>query len=217
MNNLTLNICPILQVLSYYYIEVNVLDLTTCSISIEQKMCEEKTLQPQSLSNAMRCFDQRFAVENFWASCLIKIFDLSHPKVKIQHAKIWFMKKIGSSLWDTMIHILFLSTWHTDLWLKGCLVKVQKGYMSSIPAGAKTLCSHLAIFFVTEPVSGLTHMLLYCTSDHHLLQQLIHAHTSFIIFSKKTHILLLGLWHVDGLKMVKHKGWEATIVGSKVW
>ena len=38
--------------------------------SIEQKLCEVKKLQLQSMSNKIRCIDQRFACENSRISCL---------------------------------------------------------------------------------------------------------------------------------------------------
>ena len=38
----------------------------SCSMSIEQKLCEVKIFQLQSMSNAIRCINQRFAFKNSW-------------------------------------------------------------------------------------------------------------------------------------------------------
>ena len=54
----------------------------TCSISIEQMMYNEEIFHLQFMS--------RFAVKNSGACGLILIFDLSNPKMKIQHAKNLF-------------------------------------------------------------------------------------------------------------------------------
>ena len=39
-------------------------------MSIEQKMCQEKTFQLQSMSDAIRCINKGFAVYNSGISCL---------------------------------------------------------------------------------------------------------------------------------------------------
>ena len=39
-------------------------------MSIEQKLCKVKIFQLQSMSNAKRCIDQRFAFKNSGISCL---------------------------------------------------------------------------------------------------------------------------------------------------
>ena len=36
----------------------------SCSMSIEQKLCEEDTFQLQYMSNAILCIDKRFVVKN---------------------------------------------------------------------------------------------------------------------------------------------------------
>ena len=56
----------------------------SCSMSIEQKMCEVK-LKP--ISNAIRCSDQRFAFKNSRIACLALIFNLSNLRTTILHAK----------------------------------------------------------------------------------------------------------------------------------
>ena len=44
-----------------------------CSMSIEQKLCEMKLFQLQSMPNAIGCMDQRFAIKNSCRSCLALI------------------------------------------------------------------------------------------------------------------------------------------------
>ena len=41
----------------------------SCSMSIEQNLCEEKIFQLQAVSNAIRCIDQRFVFKNSGISC----------------------------------------------------------------------------------------------------------------------------------------------------
>ena len=50
----------------------------------------EKVFQLQSMSNAMIFVYQSFAVNNLSAYCLVLIFDLSNPKMKVQQAKNGF-------------------------------------------------------------------------------------------------------------------------------
>ena len=67
---------------------------------VEQKLCEVKIFQLQSMSNAITCIDKRFVVKNTVISCLASRFDLlaaycpdysclysSNPRMKILHAK----------------------------------------------------------------------------------------------------------------------------------
>ena len=56
-------------------------------MSIEQKLCEVKIFQLQSMSNAIRCIDQRFAFENSRISCLALIFNLTNPSTTVLYAK----------------------------------------------------------------------------------------------------------------------------------
>ena len=56
-------------------------------MSIEQKLCKVKIFQLQSMSNAIRCIDQRFAVKNSSISCLALIFKLKNQSKTILHAK----------------------------------------------------------------------------------------------------------------------------------
>ena len=56
-------------------------------MSIEQKLCEVKILQLQSLSNAIRYIDQRFAFKNSRVSCLALIFKLKNPSMTVLYTK----------------------------------------------------------------------------------------------------------------------------------
>ena len=56
-------------------------------MSIEQKLCEVKIFQLQSMSNAIRCIDQRFAFKNSRISCLALIFNLKNPSTTVMYAK----------------------------------------------------------------------------------------------------------------------------------
>ena len=59
-------------------------------MSNEENMCEVKTFQFQSMSNAIRCIDQRFAFKidkNSGISCLAWIFNLSNLRTTILHSK----------------------------------------------------------------------------------------------------------------------------------
>ena len=48
-------------------------------MSIEQKLCEVKIFQPQSMMlNAIRCIDQRSEFKNSCISCLALIFCLNN-------------------------------------------------------------------------------------------------------------------------------------------
>ena len=56
-------------------------------MSIEQNMCEVKIFQLQSMSNAIRCINQRFAYKNSRISCLALIFNLKSPSTTVLYAK----------------------------------------------------------------------------------------------------------------------------------
>ena len=53
-------------------------------MSIEQKLCKVKIFQLQSMSNAIRCIDQRFAFKNSRISFLALIFN---PRTTVLKAK----------------------------------------------------------------------------------------------------------------------------------
>ena len=59
----------------------------SCSIGNEQKLCKVKIFQLQSMSNVIKCIDQRFAFENSGIACLALIFNLSYPRSTILQAK----------------------------------------------------------------------------------------------------------------------------------
>ena len=59
----------------------------SCSMRIEPKLCEVKIFQLQSMSNAVRCIDQRFAFKNSGISCRALIFNLKNPRTTMLYAK----------------------------------------------------------------------------------------------------------------------------------
>ena len=66
--------------------------LMSCSMSTEQKMCEEKIFQLQALISVtvVTYSDTRFAAKNSGLSCLALIFKLSYTRMTILHAKNQF-------------------------------------------------------------------------------------------------------------------------------
>ena len=56
-------------------------------MSMEQKLCELKKFQLQSMLNAIRCINHRFAFKNSCIACLALILNLSYPRSTILHAK----------------------------------------------------------------------------------------------------------------------------------
>ena len=56
-------------------------------MSNEQKLCEVKIFQLQSMSNAVRCIDQRFAFKNSGISCLALIYNLNNPRTAVMYEK----------------------------------------------------------------------------------------------------------------------------------
>ena len=57
-------------------------------MGIEKKSCKVKIFQPQSMSNAIRCIDQRFAFKNLGISCLALIFNLEQQNAVLQRRVI---------------------------------------------------------------------------------------------------------------------------------
>ena len=75
------------SVLHFKFSVLTFLRSMSCLVSIEQKMCEEKIFELQSMSNSTTPHDKRFAVKNSGTSCLALIFNLSHPRMMILQAK----------------------------------------------------------------------------------------------------------------------------------
>ena len=86
----------------------------SCSLSIEQKLCELKIFQLQSMSNAKRCIDQRFAFKNSGVSCLALIFNLKNPSTTVLYLK----KSVAGGVIQRLIY-RFFRTIDTNLWLSG--------------------------------------------------------------------------------------------------
>ena len=124
-------------------------------MSIEQKVCEVNIFQLQSMSNAIRCIDQRFAFKNSRISCLALIFNLN-----IRVRQSWTQKnRFQMANYDESYAVFFNQSIRTN----GLVVKVSSsefGDLGSIPEGsAETLCRASAILHSTEPVSALTRVL----------------------------------------------------------
>ena len=112
----------------------------SCWMSNEQKLCEMKILQLQSMSNAMRCIDQRFAFKNSVISFLALIFNLSNLRTTIL---LW--KKRFPVAKHVKLYTIF-SFFLTRIY--ALVIKVswsESGGSGSIPAGcwfsAEILCS----------------------------------------------------------------------------
>ena len=101
----------------------------SCSMSIEQKLCKVKIFQLQSMSNAIRCIDQRFAFKNSRISCLALIFNLKNPSTTVLYAK---KSVAGGEIWRVIYRFFFkLSIWTYGLVVNtGCR---ESGDMGSIP------------------------------------------------------------------------------------
>ena len=56
-------------------------------MSIEQKLCEVKIFQLQSMLNALRCINERFAFKNSCISCLALIFKLKNLSITVLYPK----------------------------------------------------------------------------------------------------------------------------------
>ena len=97
---------------------------------IEQKLCKENFFSIQYMSNAITCINKRFAVNNSCIYCMILVFNLSNPRIKILHAKTWF--KVAK--YDESYTVCFC-TW---IRTQGLMVKAshnELGDMGSNPAG----------------------------------------------------------------------------------
>ena len=129
----------------------------SCLMSIEQKLCEVKIFQLQSMSNAIRCIDQRFAFKNSGISCLALIFNLSNLRTTVLHSK----KRLPVA---KHVKLYNMFSWRLTR-THGLVIKVswsESGCSGSIPLGAETFCCPSAILHGTEPVSALTSALLHC-------------------------------------------------------
>ena len=97
------------SVLNFKISVLTFLRLISCLMSIGQVWCKDKIFLLQSMSNAIRCIDKRFAFKNSGISCLAWA---------IQEQQCW-TQEISSKLLDTTSHILFfLINWYEPMaWL----------------------------------------------------------------------------------------------------
>ena len=78
-------------------------------MSIEQKLCKVNIFQLQSLSNVIRCINQRFALKNSRILSLALIFNLNNLRTTVLYAK-----KIDCRCGKTTSHIQFFRSIDTD-------------------------------------------------------------------------------------------------------
>ena len=129
----------------------------SCWMSNEQKLCEMKILQLQSMSNAMRCIDQRFAFKNSVISFLALIFNLSNLRTTI----LLWKKRFPVAKHVKLYTIFFCSLTR----ICALLIKVswsESGGSSSIPAGCWNPLQPSAILLGTEPALHWHAHFLYC-------------------------------------------------------
>ena len=86
----------------------------SCSMSIEQKLCEVKIFQLQSMLNAIRCIDQRSAFKNSRISCLALILKLKSPSTTVLYAK---KSVAGGEIWRVICS--FFQAIDKNQWLSG--------------------------------------------------------------------------------------------------
>ena len=128
---------------------------------VEQKICEEKKFQLQSMSNAITCIDKRFADNNSSISCLTIIFTLSNQTLTILHTI--FLDKYDES--NTVFFGGSIRTY-------GLVIKASPSETGDrriwvrFPQEAETLCSPSAILHGTQctkkPFCVPTRALSYC-------------------------------------------------------
>ena len=112
-------------------------------MSIEQKLCEVKIFQLQSMSNVMGCVDQRFAFKNSSILCLALIFNLS--------TTVLFAKRsVAGGEIRRVIYNFFQQLIQTN----GLVVKAVQFLMC-----AEMICSTSVFLRGTVPVSALTRVL----------------------------------------------------------
>ena len=62
------------------------------SIMINQKLCEEKKIRLQSMSNAKTCIDRRFTVTNSGLSCQSSLADIQKLSNEFSHISLTLMQ-----------------------------------------------------------------------------------------------------------------------------
>ena len=89
---------------------------------------QSENISTPSMSNAIRCIDQRFAFKNSGISCLALIFNLNNPRTTILYAK----KLVAGGETRRVIHRFFHAT-DTNLCLSVKAGRRESGDMGSIP------------------------------------------------------------------------------------
>ena len=83
------------------------------AMSFEQKLRKVKIFRLQSMSNAIRCINQRFAFKSSGISCLALIFNLSNLRTTILQAKK--LLQVAT----LQVTYCFFPLIDTNLWLSG--------------------------------------------------------------------------------------------------
>ena len=146
-------ICPELQVLSSHFFEVDeLLDEEWAEIVQSENI---STPMIHSMSNAIKCINQRFVFKNSGISCLALIFNLNNLRMTILHAK----KLLLVAKHYKQYTVFFCKLTRND----GLVVKMscsESGGTGLSLALCWTSLQCLGLLLGTEPVSALTRALL---------------------------------------------------------
>ena len=115
IHNLILKICPKFQVISPHFFKVNELPYEHW-----EKIVQSENIELQSMQNAIRCIDQKFAFKNSHILCQALIFKLKNPSMTVL-LLLWLLyaKKsvAGGEIWRVIY--CFFQAIDTNLWLSG--------------------------------------------------------------------------------------------------
>ena len=112
INNSISKICP-----NFKFLVLTFSRPMSCSMINEQKLCEVKIFQLQSMSNAIRYINQRFAFMNSGFSCLALIFNLSYLRSTILHAKKRLQVAKHFKWYDESYTLFFSRLTRTNGWV----------------------------------------------------------------------------------------------------
>ena len=135
------------------------------SISKKQKLYKVRIFQLQSMSNALRCIDQRFAFKNSGSSCLALILNLSNLQMTILHTQ----KEVPGS--KIQLHLGIHHFFSLLIQTHGLVVKVSSrklGDLGSISAGCWNSLQPLCHF--------VWHWACHCTDTSAFI--LLHTYAS---------------------------------------
>ena len=102
----------------------------SCSISIEQILCEEKFFQLQSMSNAITCTNKRFVVWYILSGFVIQL-----KQSKNEDAARKKYAKVAKNDWFNGCKTFTLFFSARSIWTHGLVVKATSGHWRLNPAG----------------------------------------------------------------------------------